>query len=157
MSESFKDKVAALGYELPSPPSPKGSYLPVRRYGELIFTSGTGANINGTRLYTGTVGKTVSVEDAQKSARYALLNNLANIYAEVGEDIKYLRVLKLTGYVSSSHDFHEQAKVVNGASDFLFDLFGENGRHSRSAIGVSSLPFDLSVEIEMIAVIEKDS
>ena len=155
MSESFKEKLARLGYELPSPPSPKGSYLPVRRVGDLLFTSGTGANINGTRLFTGTVGKSVSVEDAQKSAKYALLNNLANIYSEIGEDMKYLRILKLTGYVSSSPEFHDQAKVINGASDVLFEIFGENGRHARSAIGVSSLPFDLSVEIEMVVFIDK--
>lgn len=151
----FIERIKALGYELPVPPSPKGAYLPVRRYGNILFSSGTGANINGTRYFTGCVGKTVSVEDAIESGKLALLNNLANIYASIGNEIDHLKVLKLTGYVNSDSDFHEQAKVVDGASTLLFDIFGENGRHARSAIGVASLPFNLSVEIELVVAIEK--
>ena len=151
----LKTRLGELGYKLPEPPEPKGAYLPVRRFGNILFSSGTGANIQGVRYYTGCVGKTVTEEEARESGRLALLNNLANIYREVGDDIKYLKILKLTGYVSSATDFHAQAKVIDGASTLLYDIFGENGRHARSAIGVASLPFDLSVEIELVAAIEK--
>ena len=151
----FEARLGELGYKLPVPPEPKGAYLPVRRYGNLIFSSGTGANIKGVRYYTGCVGKSVTLEEARESGRLALLNNLDNIYHEVGDDIRYLKVLRLTGYVSSDPDFHDQAKVVDGASMLLYDIFGENGRHARSAIGVASLPFDLSVEIELVVSIEK--
>lgn len=152
----FKARLKELGFELPDPPTPKGVYFPTRRFGNIIFTSGTGANIKGVRYYTGCVGRNVSVEEAIESGRLALLNNLANIYKEIGNDIYYMKVLKLTGYVASDPNFHEQAKVIDGASSLLFDLFGENGCHSRSAIGVASLPFNLSVEIELVVAIEKE-
>lgn len=151
--KNFKEHVSSLGITLPEPPSAKGVYLPVARYGNLIFTSGTGANINGQRLYTGKVGGTVTLEDARKSAYWAVLNNISNIYSVIGEDIRNLRILKLTGYVNSEPDFIQQAKVIDGASEVLVDIFGDNGRHARSAIGVASLPFSLSVEIELVAEI----
>lgn len=151
---SFADRIKDCGYELLTPPTAKGAYLPVRKIGNIIFTSGTGSNVNGVRINTGTVGKDITLEQAQVSAKYAILNNIANLYNYLGEDIEKIKVLKLTGYVASSPDFHEQAKVVDTASKILFDIFGEQGRHARSAIGVASLPFNLSVEIEMIVSVE---
>ena len=150
---TIEEKLKEIGFELPNPPSPKGAYLPVRRYGNLIFTSGTGANINGVRYYLGKVGDNVSLEEAQSSAQLALLNNLANIKASLGT-LEGLKILKLTGYVNCTNDFNKQAAVIDGASNMLEALYEENGRHARSAIGVSSLPFDLSVEIELIVAIE---
>lgn len=152
-TKSFRDNVLSLGISLPEPPSAKGIYLPVVRHGDLIFTSGTGANINGQRLYTGKVGASVTLEDARKSAYWAVLNNISNIYSVIGEDIKKLRILKLTGYVNSDPGFIQQAKVVDGASEVLVAIFGDAGKHARSAIGVASLPFELSVEIELVAEI----
>lgn len=150
---SIEEKLQALGYELPTPPTPKGAYLPVNRVGNLLFTSGTGSNINGVRLYTGKVGAEVSLEQAQESARLALLNNLANIKAAVGS-LESIRILKLTGYVNSAQNFDRQAAVIDGASQLLEQLYGERGRHARSAIGVYELPFHLSVEVELVAVVE---
>ena len=155
MSEKkdFRSVITELGYELPEPPSPKGMYLPVRNVGTLFFTSGTGCNIKGVRYYTGKVGGNVSLEEAQESARVALLNNIANIYAVVGEKIWDITVLKLTGYVNSDPAFNQQAKVIDAASELLYKIFGDVGRHARSAIGVAALPFDLSVEIELVVSI----
>lgn len=149
-----EEKLKELGYELPTPPSAKGAYLPVTRYGNLFFTSGTGSNINGVRLYTGKVGKDVTLEQAQESARLALLNNLANLKNAAGS-LEHVRILKLTGFVNCAEGFSQQAAVIDGASLLLEKLFGEKGKHARSAIGVYELPFHLSVEIEMVAVLEQ--
>lgn len=148
-----ENKLAQLGYELPVPPSPKGAYRPVTRYGNLLITSGTGSNINGVRHFLGKVGREVTIEQAQESARLALLNNLANLRNEVGS-LEHIRILKLTGFVNCVAGFDKQAAVIDGASQLLEKIFGENGKHARSAIGVYELPFNLSVEIEMIAVVE---
>lgn len=150
---TVEDRLKGLGYELPTPPSPKGAYRPVTRCGNILFTSGTGANIHGVRHFLGKVGDTVTLEEAQESARLALLNNLANIKAELGS-LEHVRVLKLTGFVNSASGFNRQPAVVDGASIMLEYLFGENGHHARSAIGVNELPFDLSVEIEMVVAVE---
>lgn len=149
-----EEKLKELGYELPTPPSAKGAYLSVARYGNLFFTSGTGSNINGVRLYTGKVGKDVTLEQAQESARLALLNNLANLKNAAG-DLEHVRILKLTGFVNCVEGFSQQAAVIDGASLLLEQLLGEKGKHARSAIGVYELPFHLSVEIEMVAVLEE--
>ena len=151
---SVEEKLKELGYELPTPPTPKGAYRPVTRCGDILFTSGTGANINGIRHYLGKVGSNVTLEEAQESARLALLNNLANIKAEAGT-LEGLRILKLTGFVNSAPGFNKQPAVVDGASVLLQQLFGDNGCHARSAIGVAELPFDLSVEIEMVVTFQQ--
>lgn len=152
---TIEEKLLALGYELPTPPTPKGAYRPVTRYGKLLYTSGTGSNINGVRYFLGKVGRDVTVEEAQESARLALLNNLANLKAEVGS-LEHLRILKLTGFVNCEEGFDRQATVIDGASQLLEQLFGARGCHARSAIGAYELPFHLSVEIEMVAVEEYD-
>lgn len=146
---TIEEKLAQMGYKLPTPPTPKGAYRPVTRCGDILFTSGTGANIDGIRHFLGKVGDTVTLEEGQESARLALLNNLANIKAELGT-LEGLRILKVNGFVNSAPGFNQQPAVVDGASVMLEQLFGEAGRHARSAVGVYELPFDLSVEIEMI-------
>lgn len=150
----IEQRLWELGYKLPVPPAPKGAYLPVSRWGGLLFSSGTGSNVNGVRLYTGKVGRDVTVEQAQESARLALLNNLANIRAAVGS-LEPIRILKLNGYVNCAEGFDRQAAVIDGASQMLETLFGEKGRHARVAVGVYELPFHLSVEIELIATVEE--
>jgi len=149
----IEEKIKEMGLSFPTPPTPKGAYKPVVRTGNLIFSSGTGSNVNGVRLYTGKVGLDVSISDAQESAKLALLNNLANIKAEVGS-LDSIRIIKLTGFVNSAPGFTEQAKVIDGASLFLEKIMGEKGKHARSAIGVCELPFNLSVEIEMVVEVQ---
>lgn len=150
----IEQRLAELGYELPVPPMPKGAYLPAVCAGGLVFSSGTGSNVNDQRLYTGKVGIEINMEDAQESARLALLVNLANVKSVVGS-LDNLRIVKLTGFVNSGAAFHQQAAVIDGASLLLEKLYGERGRHARSAIGVAELPFNLSVEVELVAEILK--
>lgn len=146
----IEKKLAALGLELPPPPVPVGNYLPAARAGNLVFTSGQTARINGVRRYVGVVGQEVSQADAYLSARDATLNCLACVKQAVGSLDRVRRVVKVIGFVNAGRDFDHQPAAINGASDLLQQLFGEAGRHARSAIGLSSLPSNVSVEIELI-------
>lgn len=143
-------KLAALGLELPEPPQPVGNYLPAARVGNLVFTSGQTARINGVRRYVGVVGQEVSQADAYLSARDATLNCLACVKQAVGSLDRVKRVVKVMGFVNAGREFDRQPAAIDGASDLLEKLFGEAGRHARSAIGLSSLPSNVSVEIELI-------
>jgi len=146
----IEKKLAALGLELPAPPQPVGNYLPAARVGNLVFTSGQTARINGVRRYVGVVGQEVSQADAYLSARDATLNCLACVKQAVGSLDRVQRVVKVMGFVNAGHEFDHQPAAINGASDLLEQLFGETGRHARSAIGLSSLPSNVSVEVELI-------
>jgi enamine deaminase RidA (YjgF/YER057c/UK114 family) len=146
----IEKKLAALGLELPSLPQPVGNYLPAARVGNLVFTSGQTARINGVRRYVGVVGQEVSQADAYLSARDATLNCLACVKQAVGSLDRVKRVVKVMGFVNAGREFDRQPAAIDGASDLLEKLFGEAGRHARSAIGLSSLPSNVSVEIELI-------
>ena len=146
----IEKKLAALGLELPQPPVPVGNYLPAARVGNLVFTSGQTARINEERRYVGVVGQEVSQGDAYLSARDATLNCLACVKHVVGSLDRVKRVVKVMGFVNAGREFDHQPAAINGASDLLEQLFGEAGRHARSAIGLSSLPSNVSVEIELI-------
>jgi enamine deaminase RidA (YjgF/YER057c/UK114 family) len=146
----IEKKLAALGLELPEPPQPVGNYLPAARVGNLVFTSGQTARINGVRRYVGVVGQEVSQADAYLSARDATLNCLACVKQAVGSLDRVKRVVKVMGFVNAGREFDRQPAAIDGASDLLEKLFGEAGRHARSAIGLSSLPSNVSVEIELI-------
>jgi enamine deaminase RidA (YjgF/YER057c/UK114 family) len=146
----IEKKLAALGLELPEPPVPVGNYLPAARAGNLVFTSGQTARINGVRRYVGVVGQEVSQAGAYFSARDATLNCLACVKQAVGSLDRVKRVVKVMGFVNAGREFDHQPAAINGASDLLVQLFGEAGRHARSAIGLSSLPSNVSVEIELI-------
>ena len=146
----IEKKLAALGLELPEPPQPVGNYLPAARVGNLVFTSGQTARINGVRRYVGVVGQEVSQADAYLSARDATLNCLACVKQAVGSLDRVKRVVKVMGFVNAGREFDRQPAAIDGASDLLETLFGEAGRHARSAIGLSSLPSNVSVEIELI-------
>jgi enamine deaminase RidA (YjgF/YER057c/UK114 family) len=149
-AKRIETKLAALGLELPSPPVPVGNYLPAARVGNLVFTSGQTARINGVRRYVGVVGQEVSQADAYLSARDATLNCLACVKQAVGSLDRVKRVVKVMGFVNAGREFDRQPAAIDGASDLLEKLFGEAGRHARSAIGLSSLPSNVSVEIELI-------
>ena len=145
-------RLEELGFELPSVAAPLASYVPATRVGGQVWTSGQLPVIDGELPATGKVGAEVSVERAQELARTAALNALAAIDAEAGLD-NITRVVKVVGFVASDPSFTEQAAVIDGASEFLGELFGEAGVHARSAVGVAVLPKDSPVEIEVIVEI----
>jgi enamine deaminase RidA (YjgF/YER057c/UK114 family) len=144
------DRLKELGYELPSVPNPAGSYVPATSTGSLLFTAGQLPLKEGQLRYTGKVDKDVSVEEAKVAARLCALNALAAVEAEAGSLENVRRVVKVTGYVASAVGFNRQPEVINGASDFLGEVFGDRGTHARSAVGVAELPLDAPVEVELI-------
>ena len=147
-------RLKALGIELPPPPKPVASYVPAVRTGNLVFLSGQGPVAGGKPTVTGKVGAEVTEEEGYKAARVTILNSLAVLRAEIGSLDRVRRIVKLTGWVNSAPGFVRQPWVINGASDLLTNLFGERGRHARSAVGLGALPRRISVEIEMIVEVE---
>jgi enamine deaminase RidA (YjgF/YER057c/UK114 family) len=145
-----EERLRELGLELPPAPRPAANYVGAVRAGSLVFVSGHGPTRDGQFVYRGKLGSEVDVEAGREAARLTILNCLATLKAEVGDLDRVTRIVKLLGMVSSSPDFVEQPLVIDGASDLLTQVFGERGRHARSAVGMAALPFDISVEIEMI-------
>ncbi len=152
---TVEDKLRVLGLSLPDPPRPVGNYVPAVRIGNLVQTSGQTARINGVRRYLGTVGKDVTPEQAYLSARDATLNCLACVKQAVGSLDRVKRAVKLLGFVNCVSGYGDQPAVINGASDLLVELYGEAGRHARSAIGVHALPSNVSVEIELTVEVDE--
>ncbi len=151
MSHQIDARLAELGIELPETNPPVANYVPYVLSGNLLFLSGQLPQWNGERPYLGQVGADVTVEDGGKAARLCGLNLIAWIKAATGGDLdRVARIVKLCGFVNSSAGFGDQPKVVNGCSDLFVTVFGDTGRHARSAVGVSSLPFNVAVEIEAI-------
>lgn len=142
-------RLAELGIELPEVVTPVASYVPAVRTGSLVFTSGQLPMEAGKLPYTGKVGAEVSPEDASALARTCALNALAAVNALVGIDT-VARVVKVVGFVASAPGFHGQPGVINGASDLLGEVFGDDGAHARSAVGVAELPLDAPVEVELV-------
>ncbi len=142
-------RLAALGFTLPQVATPAGSYLPTARTGNLLFTAGQLPFVDGRLPATGKVGAEVSPEDAKEYARLAGLNVLAAIDSAVGLDAVE-RVVKIVGFVASAEGFTGQPGVINGVSDLMAEVFGEAGRHARSAVGVAELPLGSPVEVEAI-------
>jgi len=143
-------RLKELGHELPPVPTPAGSYVPATRSGHLIFTAGQLPFRDGELAFTGKVDDTVSVDEAKEAARLCALNALAAVAAEAGGLSGISRIVKVTGYVASAPGFNGQPDVLNGASDFLGEVFGEAGLHARSAVGVSELPLGAPVEVEIV-------
>jgi enamine deaminase RidA (YjgF/YER057c/UK114 family) len=146
-------KLEQLGFILPEPPQPVGVYLLAQRTGNLLFLSGTTCYANGSMLYTGRVGKELSVEEGYAAAQQTMLNLLSIIKAEIGDLDRIERIIKVNGYVNSAPDFDRQPAVINGASELLEKVFGQRGKHARTSIGVSDLPGHIPVEIEMVVQI----
>lgn len=144
------EKLVSLGIVLPSPPKPAGSYVPVVVTGKLVFVSGQIPIKDGKVAYLGKVTKDVSIEDAQKASKLCIINALAQIKNELGSLDKISKIVRVSGFVNSTSEFTEQPKVINAASDLIFEIFGTSGQHSRIAIGVASLPLNSCVEIDMI-------
>lgn len=146
----FEQKISELGLTLPSVAPPAGSYLPSITSGNLVFTAGQIPLVEGKLAATGKVGSEISLDKAQELARICLLNGLAAVKSELGDLQRVKRIVKIVGFVSSDPSFTQQPQVINAASDLLAEIFGEAGRHARSAVGVAVLPLDAPVEIELI-------
>lgn len=146
---SASARLAELDITLPAPAAPLAAYVPAVRTGNLVYTSGQLPLIGGEVTHTGKVGAEVTPEEAKTAARTCALNALAAIHALVGVD-SVNRVVKVVGFVASAPGFNGQPGVVNGASEFLGEVFGEAGTHARSAVGVYELPLDAPVEVELI-------
>jgi enamine deaminase RidA (YjgF/YER057c/UK114 family) len=143
-------RLRALGIELPTPPRPMGSYVTAARSGNLLFLSGHGPVRDGRVLYQGRVGGDLTIAQGQEAARLTGLNLLASVRAAVGSLDRVRRVVKVLGMVQCPDDFTDHPKVINGFSDLMVEVFGEAGRHARSAVGVGSLPAGVAVAIEMV-------
>jgi enamine deaminase RidA (YjgF/YER057c/UK114 family) len=144
------DRLVDLGLSLPDVARPLAAYVPAVRAGELVWTSGQLPLVAGQLAATGKVGAEVSPEAAADLARTCALNALAAVAAELGDLDAVERVVKVVGYVASDPSFRDQPLVVNGASELLGDVFGDAGRHARSAVGVAVLPMDAPVEVELV-------
>ncbi|MBI5211901.1 MAG: RidA family protein [Nitrospirae bacterium] len=151
---SIEDKLKELAITLAEAPKPLGSYVPCVQAGNLLFLSGMLPLKEGTLLKTGKLGESVSIEEAQECARQCVINALSVIKSHLGALDKIIWCVKLIGYVASAADFTEQPKVLNAASDLIFEIFGEAGRHARAAVGVSVLPLNSPIEIDFIFEIE---
>lgn len=147
---SAETRLIELEIELPEPFAPAGNYVPAVISGNLLFTAGQVPRRDGDFACIGTVGADLTLEDGFEAARLCCLGGLAVARRELGSLDRILRVVKVNGFVRSAPGFSMQPKVINGASDLLVDLFGENGRHARAALGVSELPLGVAVEIDFI-------
>ncbi len=147
------ERLAALGLALPPVAAPVAAYLPAVRTGGFVYTSGQLPTVDGKLPAVGKVGGEVSAADAAGMARTCALNALAAAAAAAGGLDAIRRIVKVTGFVASAPGFNGQPQVVNGASELLIEVFGEDGRHARSAVGVAELPLDAPVEVELIAEI----
>lgn len=147
---SIEQRLAELGLKLPEAPQPVANYVPFLLSDDQLFISGQIAKDGSGRILTGTLGAGVSIEEGQEAARHCALNLLAQAKAALGDLSRIAQVLRLTGFVASSPDFYDQPKVINGASDLMVAALGDAGRHTRSAVGVASLPLNACVEIDAI-------
>jgi enamine deaminase RidA (YjgF/YER057c/UK114 family) len=145
----WRDRLTELGIDLPAVPSPAGAYVPAVRTGNLVYTAGQVPFVDGAIAATGKVGQEISPEEAKGHARTCALNALAAVDALVGLDA-VTRVVKVLGFVASAEGFTGQPAVINGASEVLGEIFGDAGKHARSAVGVAELPLGVPVEVELI-------
>ncbi len=151
MSGRIDQRLQELGIELGKAAAPAANYVPWTQAGNLVFISGQVPVRQGKILYRGKVGKTVNPEEAKAAARMAAVNVLAALKAACGGDLdRVKRCVKVVGFVNCVPEFDQQPMVVNGASDLFVDVFGDRGRHARSAVGANALPFDVPVEVEAV-------
>ncbi|GAA3472513.1 RidA family protein [Nonomuraea roseola] len=146
-----EEKLAELGLTLPEVVAPLAAYVPAVRSGDYVYTSGQVPMVDGKLPQTGKVGAEVSLEEARELARICALNALAAVKSQIGDLSKIKRIVKVVVFVASTPDFTAQPQVGNGASELLRDVLGDLGVHARSAVGVSVLPLDAPVEVELIA------
>jgi enamine deaminase RidA (YjgF/YER057c/UK114 family) len=151
---SATERLQALGLTLPPPPGPIGNYVPFRIGGGLLFLSGVGPRSADGSMMTGKVGSAVSVDQGYAAAKLCGVNLLTNIVAALGSLDRVDTILKVLGMVNAMPDFRQHPKVIDGCTDLFVAVFGENGRPARSAVGMASLPGDISVEVEAVVLIK---
>jgi enamine deaminase RidA (YjgF/YER057c/UK114 family) len=149
-----EERLSELGVTLPQVAAPVAAYVPTARTGNLVFTSGQLPFVDGKLPRTGKVGGEVDADSAKALARTCALNAIAAIAAEIGDLDRVRRVVKVVGFVASDPSFTGQPGVINGASEFLGEVFGDLGRHARSAVGVAVLPLDAPVEVEVVVEVD---
>jgi enamine deaminase RidA (YjgF/YER057c/UK114 family) len=149
-----ESKLVSLGLKLPDAPKPVAAYVPAKQSGKLVFTAGQLPMVQGELISKGLLGQDVEIEEANKAARICTLNALAAIKGVIGDLDRIKQVVRVVGYVASVPTFTQQPAVVNGASELLLEIFSENGRHARSAVGMAVLPLNASVEIELTVEVE---
>jgi enamine deaminase RidA (YjgF/YER057c/UK114 family) len=143
-----------LNLVLPEIPKPVAAYIPAKQAGNLVFTAGQLPMVNGELITKGLLGQDVEIEDAKNAARICTLNALAAIKGVIGDLDRIKQVVRVVGYVASIPTFTQQPAIVNGASELLLEIFGEKGKHARSAVGIAVLPLNASVEIELTVEVE---
>ena len=143
-------RIRELGYEIPPLPPAGGIYKPVKQIGNLLYVSGQGATVKGVPEIVGKVGAECTLEEGQAAARLCTLNCLATLDNYLGDLNRIRSVVKILGFIASARDFNQQPQVLNGCSQLLLDIFGEDGVGARSAIGVSELPGNIACEVEYI-------
>jgi len=151
MSGTIEARLAELRLDLPEPSAPVANYVPFTVSGKLVFISGQICQWNGERRFIGKLGGEIGMADGQEAARLCGLNILAHLRVAAGGDLdRVARCLRLGGFVNCTPDFADMPRVVNGASDLMVEVFGDKGRHARAAVGVSSLPGNVAVEVEAV-------
>jgi enamine deaminase RidA (YjgF/YER057c/UK114 family) len=155
-AQTPEEKLKALNIVLPTIKAPIASYVHVVRTGNLLFLSGKGPTDSTGNSITGKVGRDLTVEEGQKAARYVAITQIAVLKNELGDLSRVKRIVKVLGMVQCLDTFTDQPKVINGFSDLMVEVFGEKGKHARSAVGMSSLPNNIAVEIELIVEVEED-
>lgn len=146
----FEEKLKEMGIELPATPKPVAAYVPAVRVKNYVYTSGQIPFVNGELKYKGKVGNQVSEADGYEAAKICAINCLSAVKGIVGSLDEIEKIVKVTGFVNSAAGFSAQPKIVNGASELFGQIFGDAGSHARSAVGVSELPLDAPVEVEII-------
>lgn len=153
---NIEKKLQEMGIDISNAPKPAASYIPAVQTGNLVYTAGQASKKDGILVYKGKLGKDLTIEEGYEAAKISIINCLAVLKGHLGSLDRITRVVKLLGFVASTPDFDQQPYVINGASDLLIKIFGEKGRHARSAIGTNILPFGTPVEIEMIVEVEEE-
>ncbi len=150
----IEDSLKKKNLTLPEIPKPVAAYIPAKQTGKLVFTAGQLPMVNGELISKGLLGQDVEIDEANKAARICILNALAAIKGVIGDLDRIKQIVRVVGYVASVPTFTQQPAVVNGASELLLEIFGENGKHARSAVGMAVLPLNASVEIELTVEVE---
>ena len=153
-AQSPEENLKALGIVLPKQSAPIANYVNYVRTGNLIFFSGSGPSVEDQGYVKGKLGKDLTIDQGREAARITGINMIASLKNAVGDLNKVKRIVKVLGMVNSAEDFTDQPKVMNGFSDLMVAVFGEKGKHARSAVGMAALPMNMAVEIEMIVEVE---
>ena len=154
IAQTPEENLKKLGIILPQQSSPIANYVNYVRTGNLIYFSGTGPNDADKGMVKGKLGKDLTIDQGREAARITGINMIANLKSAIGDLSKVKRIVKVLGMVNSTEDFTDQPKVINGFSDLMVAVFGEKGKHARSAVGMMALPLNMAVEIEMIVEVE---